>query len=700
MVIISIFTYILTLSLPFIKNSINSVMFRRITAISFIYAGVLSINTLIFQSIGSGIGIYSGFFQVSVLTNTISFFILLISSIILLVWPNVEIVKKNVLATATNAWNSIFESQSSSPSKNKVTSNLVGLKVIETNNYSSAYARISSTPLFETSQLYNNIKNDPKSNEYSLIVLFNILGALFLISSIDLISIYLSIELQSFALYILATLYKEKYTSTSAGLKYFLLGGLSSCIILLGCGLVYSYTGLTDLNSIYSIISVYFNNFSTSSIYENSLNNILNASTQQGNLSVDLNGISLGILLIFIGFLFKIAASPFHNWAPDVYDESPTLVTIWLTIMPKISILILLLELQIGIDLNLNLLSFISNNPAYALNNPNDLSQVFNPLTNLLLLSSLLSLIIGSIVGLSQIKIKRLLAYSTISHIGFLLLALSVLSNSSVSAFIFYIIQYTITNLNIFLIILAFSYLNRTGVDINNKDLNSAPITINIKTSDMEYISVFKGLFYKYPLLSLSFSICLFSFAGVPPLVGFFAKQQVLYCSNSAGYFFLSLVAILVSVISASYYLKIIKILHSQAIITPKPSSTLFTSQENIKHTRQINPKDNHAYAGLTELTCPNIFNNNQASYLAYAPNKIYSEINNILKSNYNSNFIFTLGKHTKSIESKDTFNGNYLTTFHSFMISILTLFILLFILNPELLLNSIAIISSLILNL
>ena len=556
-----------------------------------------------------------------------------------------------------------------------------------------------------------------------MIVLFNILGALFLISSIDLISIYLSIELQSFALYILATLYKEKYSSTSAGLKYFLLGGLSSCIILLGCGLVYSYTGLTDLNSIYSIISVYFNNFSTSSIliYETSLasaqNNILNASTLayalQGNLSVDLNGISLGILLIFIGFLFKIAASPFHNWAPDVYDESPTLVTIWLTIMPKISILILLLELQIGIDLNLNLLSFISNNP-------NDLSPVFNPLTNLLLLSSLLSLIIGSIVGLSQIKIKRLLAYSTISHIGFLLLALSVLSNSSVSAFIFYIIQYTITNLNIFLIILAFSYLNRTGVDINNGagegNLNSfqnqspnkdggvslnSPITINIKTYDMEYISVFKGLFYKYPLLSLSFSICLFSFAGVPPLVGFFAKQQVLYCSNSAGYFFLSLVAILVSVISASYYLKIIKILHSQAIITPKPSSTLFTSQENIQLTRQISPKEINLTAGLTDLTslasAQNKFNNNQASYL---PNKIYSEINNILKSNYNSNFIFTLGIHTKGIESKETFNGNYLTTFHSFMISILTLFILLFIFNPELLLNSIAIISSLILNL
>jgi len=146
------------------------------------------------------------------------------------------------------------------------------------------------TDLLEIKESYNLISNKNKSKQYCLIILFNILGALFLVSSSDLISMYLSIELQSFGLYILATLYKEKLSSTSAGLKYFLLGGLSSCFILLGSGLVYTYTGLTNLELIYTFLSVYSN----------------------GNL-MDMNGISIGIFLIFSGFLFKIAAAPFHN---------------------------------------------------------------------------------------------------------------------------------------------------------------------------------------------------------------------------------------------------------------------------------------------------------------------------------------------------------------------------------------------------
>jgi NADH-ubiquinone oxidoreductase chain 2 len=137
---------------------------------------------------------------------------------------------------------------------------------------------------------------------------------------------YLSIELQSFGVYILATLYRDSESATSAGLKYFLLGGLSSCLILFGAGLIYTFTGLTNFESIYSLISVSYSN------------NII-------------QGLNLGFILIIVGFLFKIAAAPLHNWAPDVYDDSPTIVTIWLTIMPKISIIILLLELhtQLGI---------------------------------------------------------------------------------------------------------------------------------------------------------------------------------------------------------------------------------------------------------------------------------------------------------------------------------------------------------------
>jgi NADH-ubiquinone oxidoreductase chain 2 len=205
---------------------------------------------------------YSGLFGISVVSNCFSLFILLISGVLLLIWPNIG----QIL----------------------LSSNI-------TNN----------SKIIKISESYNLISNKNKSKQYSLIVLFNILGALFLVSSSDLISIYLSIELQSFGLYILATLYKEKLSSTSAGLKYFLLGGLSSCIILLGSGLVYTYTGLTNLELIYTLLSVYSN----------------------GGL-FNINGIAIGFFLIFSGFLFKIAAAPFHNWSIDVYDDSPTLVTI------------------------------------------------------------------------------------------------------------------------------------------------------------------------------------------------------------------------------------------------------------------------------------------------------------------------------------------------------------------------------------
>ena len=343
---------------------------------------------------------------------------------------------------------------------------------------------------------------------------------------------YLSIELQSFSLYVLSTLYRDSESSTSAGLKYFLLGGLSSCLILFGAGLLYAYTGLTNFESIYSLVSLYYieiNNNFIEFIYP--------------FFSKELSGsIFLGIIFIFVGFLIKISAAPFHNWSPDVYDETPTIVTIWLTIIPKISILILLLDLYVHIDL-IDQLTLFSKLNAFKLN----IDEVTK---YLLLITSLFSLIIGSVVGLAQNRIKRLLAYSTISHIGFILLALAIHTKQSIDSFIFYIIQYIITNLNIFLIIIAFSYLI-------NKSINKNQLNNNIK--DIRYISEFKGQFFLNPLISLSFSICLFSMAGIPPLIGFFSKQYVLYSAIKGGYNFIALIAILVSVISASYYLKIIK---------------------------------------------------------------------------------------------------------------------------------------------
>ena len=476
MIFISLLILIVAIALPSFQKQLSPILFTRLSSIIFIYAGLLSFNSLYIQSIGSGIGIYSGLFHVTVTSQLLDTFIMLIASLILISWPLI----------------------------NKI-------------NFSNEIVyRNNSLPQYTTG-------NNP-CTEYSLIVMFSTLGSSLLISSADLVSMYLSIELQSFGVYILSTLYRDSESATSAGLKYFLLGGLSSCIILLGSALIYTFTGLTNFESIYSLISV---------SYSNQI----------------IQGLSLGFILVFIGLLFKIAAAPLHNWAPDVYDDSPTIVTIWLTIMPKIAIIILLLELQSGINLSVELVdsinilgNLLSENISYIL-------------TNLLLISSLLSLIIGTVVGLSQNKIKRLLAYSTISHIGFILLALAINTEQSTESLIFYIIQYSLTNLNVFLIILGIGYIMQQTK--SNKDLYGS-------NSDIRLISELKGQFFLNPLLSISLTICLFSMAGVPPLIGFFSKQFVLSSAIQSGYYFMAIVAILVSVISASYYLKIIKVLHSE----------------------------------------------------------------------------------------------------------------------------------------
>jgi len=547
---ISIMILIVAMSLPSINRNISSNLYLRISSLLLLYTGALVFNAFYIQSIGSGIGIYSGLFQITLFTQLFEIVIILTGSVILIAWP------------------------------------LKNFKFIDNN--------------FNLNEEYNNILSiNNYRKKYSIIVLISTLGSLLLVSSSNLITLYLSLELQSFGVYILASLYRHSELAISAGLKYFLLGSLASCIILLGCGLIYTFTGLTNLESIYSLISVVDNN-----------NNIL-------------LGFNLGLILIFIGLLFKIAAAPLHNWAPDVYADSATIITTWLTIMPKISILLILFEIETQISLIENINLILELNP---------LNNIINSITlnfyngylwnnNLILISSLLSLLIGTILGLAQSKIKRLLAYSTISHIGFILLALAINSEQSIEALMFYIIQYTITNLNTFLIIILFGYIVKNSF----KDLIQS-IMVEDETgteNDINYISELKGQFFLNPVLSITLTICLFSMAGIPPLIGFFSKQFILYSAIQNGYYFMSIIAIIVSIISASYYLKLIKI--------------LFTEEENISK---------------------------------------YSDKELKLINNLNSN---------SKIEISST---------NSFIISTLTLSILLFILKPSILLNSTTILS------
>ena len=584
MIFISILIFIMAIAIPSLKRQLSSLLLSRITTIILLYSGVLSFNALYIQSIGSGIGIYSGLFHISNVSQLLDTFILIIGALILIPRPN--IIKPN--------YNLIMSSYTQEK----------GVVSASTPALQNTMQRLLINPYtIETPSLLGM--------KYSLIVLFTTLGSILLVSSADLISMYLSIELQSFGVYILTTLFRDNKLATSAGLKYFLLGGFSSCLILLGSALVYSYTGLTNLNNIYMLTSV-------SSLMESNGNTLLGF-TILNQLSAMQTGLLLGVSIIMVGYLFKISAAPLHNWAPDVYDDSPTIITIWLTIMPKISILMFILDLYLGSTLSLQINGFINQ---------------FNILGNLLLVTSLLSLIIGTIVGLAQTKIKRLLAYSTISHIGFILLALSITSEQSIESFIFYVIVYTLTNLNTFLILLALGYLIKTKSSYFS-------INENIESKDIKYINELKGQFNSNPLLSISLAICLFSMAGVPPLLGFFSKQMVLYSAIGNGYIFMSIVAILTSVISASYYLKIVRI--------------LFTTQDNNSSSLDSNVISNDNNNTLT------LFKNSYSTALQTHP--------------YISNI-------------------SILTNAHSFLISTLTLSILLFIFKPSIILNSCQLLS------
>ena len=496
---VSLFLKMLLNSLIFLllSNAITSrrdksILYSRVSISILLISALISYDNLSLLFLAKGIGIFGGLFHVTATTNTFHIFIFLITSVILLLtsfYPRKVWLKHN-----------------SSPN------------------------RILFTKLIYYGTLITNKMGEQfKIIEYSLIILFIVTGSVFLISTSDLVSIFLSIELQSYGLYLLSTIYRDSEPATSGGLMYFLLGGLSSCFILLSTALLYANSGTTNLDSLYIITSI--------------------SNESNENLTGLLYWykpyyIHISLLFMGVGFLFKVSAAPFHFWSPDVYDAIPTVVTTFVAIIAKISIFIFLLELV-----------------HYTGKSMFDMDFSW---TKSLLFSSLLSLIIGTVVGLTQSRIKRLFAFSTISHVGFILLGLSIHTVESTQAFMFYLIQYSISNLNAFMLIITIGYslycyvYNANSIDgkeitdkkENLQDLNNSPIQL---------IDQLKGYYYINPVLSLSLAITLFSFAGIPPLIGFFGKQMILSAAIDNGYIFMSLVAILTSVISAVYYLTIIK---------------------------------------------------------------------------------------------------------------------------------------------
>lgn len=514
--LISLLTYLLISNALTLRKD-KSILFSRIVMISLILTTLLAYNNLFVLSLDKGIGIYGGLFHVTPFTQGFNIFIFVVTTIIL---------------TFTSFY----------PRK-------VFIK-----EFSSISKLLNNDFVYNKTKISNKMGESFRILEYSLIIVFVITGAVFLMSSSDLVSIFLSIELQSYGLYIISTLYRNSEQATSGGLTYFLLGGLSSCFILLGSALLYVNSGTTSLDGIYLISSISY------------AFNDANLIGESAMLWYQPYYIHLSLVILSVGFLFKVSAAPFHFWSPDVYDAIPTVVTTFVAIVAKISIFIFLLELVYYTDKTLLTFSW----------------------TNCLLISSLFSLIIGSVLGLTQFRIKRLFAYSTISHVGFILLALSINTIESIQAYIFYIITYTVSNLNAFVILVTIGYSFYLYV---YKDENHKDNLVDNNNSPIQLISQLKGYFYINPYLALSLSITLFSFVGVPPLIGFFAKQMVLSAALDNGYVFMCLVAILTSVIGAVYYLNVIKqifFFKSDYIINPSLDNIKLQGSSGLRQNNNV----------------------------------------------------------------------------------------------------------------
>ena len=477
--LISLLIFLLVSNAVTLKRD-KSILFSRVVINGLLFSSFLALNNLYLKPLEKGIGIYGGLFNVTTFTQTFNIFIFLVSAIILTLtafYPRKVYVKQ----------------------------------------FSSFYKLLSSKFLYNKNLISNKTGEQFRIIEYALIIVFILCGAVFLISTGDLISIFLSIELQSYGLYILSTLYRDSESATASGLTYFLLGGLSSCFILLGSALLYANSGTTNLDNIYVIASI----------------------SEIKDLPMIMYWyqpyyLHLALIIMSVGFLFKVSAAPFHFWSPDVYDGIPTIVTTYVAIIAKISIFAFFLELVYYTEYYIFDFSWKS----------------------ILLLSSLFSLIIGSVLGLTQFRIKRLYAYSTISHVGFILLALSINSAESIQSYIFYILQYSLSNLNAFMILVTMGFSFYLYV---NKEGEYQEELIDRNNSPVQLISQIKGYFYINPFIAISFAITFFSFVGVPPIVGFFAKQMILSAALDSGYVFMTLIAILTSVVGAAYYLNLVK---------------------------------------------------------------------------------------------------------------------------------------------
>ena len=353
-------------------------------------------------------------------------------------------------------------------------------------NYFKILILLSSLFVLNSSKKFI-VDNKLDKFEYPIIILLSILGMFFMVSSNDLILFYLGLELQSLSLYILASIDRDNLRSTESGIKYFVLSALSSGLLLYGCSLLYGFTGTTN----FELIANQLNKENTGAVF--------------------------AMVFILVGLAFKVSAVPFHMWTPDVYEGAPTSITSYFAVVPKVAGLALLIKFM------------------------------FVPFSNILLewqliiiFISIASMILGAVAAMTQKNFKRLLAYSSIGHIGYALAGVATGVISGYQSAIVYISIYVIMNIG------AFSCLYLLKKDGQYK----------------ENISDLSGISKKHPLLAISLLIILFSLAGVPPLGGFFAKFYVFVAVLEKEMYALAIIGLLTTVMSAFYYLKIIKTIY------------------------------------------------------------------------------------------------------------------------------------------
>ena len=327
--------------------------------------------------------------------------------------------------------------------------------------------------------------------EYPVLILFATIGMLMMVSANDLISLYVGIELQSLALYVVAAFRRDSTRSAEAGLKYFVLGALSSGMLLYGCSMIYGFAGTTSFEGL--------------------------AGAFQNGAALPGIGLIVGLVFLIAGLAFKVSAVPFHMWTPDVYEGAPTPVTAFFSVAPKIAAIALFVRVMMG-----------------------PFGSLIEQWQQIVIFMSIASMLLGALAAIWQTNIKRLMAYSSIGHVGYALVGLAAGNEAGVRGIAIYMAIYLAMNVGTFCCILSMRRQGRM----------------------LEGIDDLAGLARTRPMMAAAMAVFMFSMAGIPPLAGFFGKLYVFLAAVEAGLYGLAVIGVLTSVIGAFYYLRIVKLMY------------------------------------------------------------------------------------------------------------------------------------------